>query len=119
MKIEQLSIAQAVELGLQEPYACITRLSQVEVGLTPAEICLDDVLEARFFGPDREIHFYQEEDGLAAVMLEDEPSDEFYDTTSPLQDARFGKHLTIRQYIVYDEDGQGSIWDIRPVKWEG
>ena len=119
MRIVEMSVAQALEQAAQEPYAYITRLSQVELGPNPEHFSMDEVLEARFFGPHREIRIYQEANDFAGVMLEEEEDDVFLERIAQLRQPRFGKALTMRQYVVYDADGQGSIRDIRLVKWEG
>lgn len=119
MRIEELDISRAVALALQEPYAYITRLSsRAQVGPTPAAFSTKEVVEAHFFGPLREIRFYRQDDALCAVMLEEEETDTFLEKTSELRDPGFGHALTLRQYITYDEDGQGSIRSIRLVEWK-
>lgn len=118
MKIVEMPVAQALALAAKEPYAYITRLSQVEVGLNSETFSLEEVLEARFFGPQREIRIYHEDAEFVGVMLEEEEGDVFLERTSLLREPRFGKSLTLRQYIAYDADGQGSIQNIRLVKWE-
>lgn len=119
MKLEIIPVSRAVAAAVEEPYAYIRRLSsRVEVGPAPAVFLAEDVEEARFFGPRREIRFYREDGRLCSAALEDEQTDVFLDAVSRLRDPGFGRSLTMRQYITYDEDGQGRIRDIRLVHWE-
>lgn len=119
MKKYTLTADQAVSLGLQQPFAYITRLSEVTVGSTPAELSLEELLEARFFGPDREIRIWQEGDGFCALAVEEEAQDEYLDQPRAIRSSRFGRTLTLRRYLAYDEDGQAYIRDTRLVHWEG
>lgn len=118
MKIVDMTMAQALELAAKEPYAYITRLSRVKVGRNPREFSMDEVLEARFFGPKREIRIYREDDCCNAVMVEEEEGDVFLERVSQLREPEFGRCLTMRQYVDFDADGQGSIQTIRLVDWE-
>ena len=119
MKIVDLTMSQALELSAREPYAYITRLSCVEVGRNPKDFSMDELLEARFFGPQREIRIYRQDDCCQTVMLEEEEGDVFLERVSQLREPEFGHLLTVRQYIEYDADGQGNIQSIRLVDWEG
>ena len=119
MKIEELAVPDAIALGLQQPYAYITRLSCVELGHTPTACPTAELLEARFFGDRQEIRLYWQADELHAVRLEEEDGDVYIEKKRKLRDPKFGTHLTLRQYITYDDDGQGSIRTMRLVKWEG
>lgn len=114
-----LTPAEALELGLAQPYAYITRLSRVTVGPTPAQCPLEELLEARFFGPDREVRIYSGEEGLEAVCLEDEEQEDYLTSTCTVRDTRFGKYLTLRRYLGYDEDGQAYIQATRLADWKG
>lgn len=121
MKKTTLALDQALRLGLSEPYAYITRLSQVTVGPTPDVCPLEELLEARFFGPEREIRIWLEEDDFFAVSLEDEDQDDcLEDLTRPIRRADcFGADLTLRRYVAYDADGQAYIRDTRLVAKKG
>lgn len=120
MKKYTLDIEQAVALGLAQPYAYITRLSEVTVGPTPPEFSPAELLEARFFGPDREVRIWAGDTGLEAICLEDDGQDDFLDLPNrEIRAARFGKELTLRRYLDYDKDGQAYICATRLVDWKG
>lgn len=120
MKKFTLDIEQAVALGLAQPYAYITRLSEVTVGPTPPEFSPAELLEARFFGPDREVRIWAGDTGLEAICLEDDGQDDFLDLPNrEIRAARFGKELTLRRYLDYDKDGQAYICATRLVDWKG
>ena len=120
MKKYTLDIEQAVALGLAQPYAYITRLSEVTVGPTPPDISPAALLEARFFGPAREVRIWAGDTGLEAICLEDDGQDDFLDLPNrEIRAARFGKELTLRRYLDYDKDGQAYICATRLVDWKG
>lgn len=120
MKKYTLDIEQAVALGLSQPYACITRLSEVTAGPTPPDFSPEELLEARFFGPQREVRIWAGDTGLEAICLEDDGQDDFLDLPPrKIRASRFGKELTLRRYLDYDEDGQAYICATRLVDWKG
>lgn len=119
MKKTTLTVEDAIRLGTELPYAYITRLSEVTVGPTPDVFGTGELLEARFFGPDREVRIFRCEDDLCAVMLEDEAGDVYLDKTSRIRRSCFGKTLTLRRYLSFDEDGQAYIAETRLLDWEG
>lgn len=99
------------------PLQMVTRLSAVELGATVFPVDLSEVTEARYFGPEGELRFF-DDGGLVAVLVEDEPGDVYIDRTANLL-PKFGKRLTKRQYVAFDWDGQGYIRIIRLLDWEG
>lgn len=100
------------------PFMMATCLSEVRLGKAVFPVDLSEVIEARYFGPECEMRFYDDGNGLNAALVQEEPKEVFIDRTSKLLPA-FGKTLTRRQYVVYDEDGQGDIKMVRLLKWEG
>lgn len=122
MRRTDLEVREA--LGLLErqpqrfPYQMIYRLSGVELGARRAPVDLEEAAEARFFGPEAELRFYEGRDGLAALLVEDEPEDLWVDRQARLL-PRFGSTLTSRQYMAFDQDGQGYIALVRLLDWRG
>ena len=118
MKIHSLPVEEALSLGQQLPYAYITELSRVVVGHTPVALEQEELLEARFFGLQEEIHIYQTADGLAAIALTENEDDLWIDHQRRIRDPKFGHSLTVREYISYDTDGQAYISHIRLLDWK-
>ena len=122
MKKYTLDLQQAISLGLQEPFAYITRLSEVQVGRTPGEFSTDELLEARFFGREREIRILASEDGFQAYCLEDEDGDDCLEFIRQVRKSRnfsrFGSELTLLSYLGFDADGQAYICDTRLRNWK-
>ena len=119
MKKYTLDIEQAVTLGLDQPYAYITRLSEVTVGPTPPAFSPKELLEARVLGPHREVRIWAGEKGLEALCLEDDGQEDFLDLSRQIRTPRFGKELLLRRYLDYDRDGQAYICATRLVDWKG
>lgn len=119
MKKTELTESQAIRMGLALPYAYITRLSEVTVGKTPDSFTTEELLDAHFFGPDREVRIWHDGDGFRAVSLEDGEQEDHLDLTRSIRRSCFGRRLTMRRYLAFDEDGQAYICGTRLVHWEG
>ena len=113
----ELDVQEAVRIGKTMPFAYFARLSEVSVGYTPEEISLEELTEARFFGPDGEIRICETGEGLSAAELKEVPGVLYIDKKTGLLPG-FGSKLVKRQYIVFDEDGQGGIAATRLLHWE-
>lgn len=113
-----LTKEQALEQIKTLPFAMITRLSEVTIGKAPKEFCFDELIEARFFDTDKEIHIFQENGEWNYACIFEDGKTEFFDDSKGLISGR-GKKIVVRKYIKYDEDGQAYISDMRLVSWEG
>lgn len=72
-----------------------------------SDVSMEHLIEARAFGGGKELHVFEGIDGrLKAVLTieEDDGEDNWYDETVLLR-SNFGRKLTIRHLISYDEDG--------------
>lgn len=115
-----LSVKEALEIGKSMPYAMFTHLSKVTLGKTPTVVSLDELIEARFFGGNGEIHIFTENGEQKAVHITDEENDSRFppiDREYTLL-SNFGKKLTVRQYIDFDNEGQAYIKAVRLLGWE-
>lgn len=120
MKREQLDVQQALQRAKGLPYAWICRLSQVYLGYCPAEISLEELLEARFFGPEEEVRLFFREGQLQAAVCIEEPGDRVIPATYALQHPeQFGQELTVHQMVESDEDGQCYVAAVRLAEWKG
>lgn len=119
MKIDDLlSVQQALERGAALPWALVRSLSRVTLGPVPADVDTDELIEARFFGPDQEVRLFQTEDGLRAVQLTAEPDDSTIEQVRPIADPAFGGSVTVIYTLQADEDGQMNIAYTRLAGWE-
>ena len=120
MRIDELSLNQGLEQGQALPYVYIREMSRIVIGRNPQEICLPEVLEARFFRPGTEIRIFRGESGLNAVKISAEEGDTYIDSTRTLANPqRFGSRLRFREYLTPDEDGQMCIEEVCLTDWEG
>lgn len=114
-----LTKKQALEQRKNLSFAMITRLSEITIGEAPEELSFDELIEARFFDADREIHIFQENGEWNYTCISEEDGVEFFDRESRLI-AGLGTKLVTRKHIAYDKtDGQAYISDMRLVNWEG
>ena len=105
----QLPIEEAKEKAQSYPYALIYEMSDLAFGRTEElpPIHWDECLEARFFSKDGELHFFENEDGMKAVLVTDD-GDDVLDRTYRIHQ-RFqlvGEGVKVREYLDYDKDGQ-------------
>lgn len=119
MIIRELEPAEAIEFGRTMPYALIRTLSEVSLGHTPPELpSPEEILEARFFSADAEVRIVLNGETLCAALLSEEPGAETVDRTLTLQNPQFGKSVSLRHLIRYDEDGQASLSSGRLYDWK-
>lgn len=119
MKREKLEINTALQQGMQLPFALIRTWSIVYLGKCPVQMPqLDELLEARFFGKNREIRIFRREGDMHAVSLEQTPEDRTLEETYELE-SKFGKALTVCRHLSVDEDGQTVFIATRLSFWEG
>lgn len=90
-------------------YAWIQSENSVMIGtLDDVKIDHDLLLEARIFSNEKEIHVFTYDDELRAVLTEHEKDDHVIERKQLLR-RRFGKTVTVRHYVGYEEDGQAFI----------
>lgn len=118
MKPTDLTLEAALLQAQTMPFAYMASFSSVTIGRTPGQPDLSEVLEARFFGPDGEIRIYRDGEALRATAYMDRPEDIYMDCTSETISPRFGKSITKRRYVEFDEDGQAKIAATRLLDWK-
>ena len=118
MKTEELSVQDAIEQGMALPWALVRSLSSVTLGLTPAEVDQEELLEARFFHAEEEIRVFQVDGRLRAARLCAETKDSRIERTYQISNPKFGKRLTVSYELEADEDGQTYLSVARLVGWE-
>lgn len=104
------------------PWAYIASYGSLTMGLTPEKILFDEILDARFFGPEGELRLFRRGDVLEALWVDDTPCPRQLDTTIDKiikLKSFYGKELTMRQHIVFDEDGQACIYTTRLAALKG
>lgn len=115
-------IPDAMEQAKSLPYAWVLQDSQVYLGRTDQfalpDLPAEDWREARFFGPEGELRFIRCDDGRLEAFWLTETGDDVLDHTVPLLPG-FGRQLTLRRILDYDEDGQVSVAATRMLSWEG
>ncbi len=114
------------ELRETYTYAWIQRIGSVTLGkITEEEIIPEELLEARFFSTEKELHVYWHNDSLWTTETTKEESDSLLETDSQGEKYRQeGCHyfeethvvrgkgtpkLTLRHFIEHDEDGLAYI----------
>lgn len=94
-------------------YALIYKISEIVLSETAklTDQDLDECMEARFFSDSRELHIFENEDGMCAVCVSDTDEKDIILKEYEL-DSRFhtaGTTLLVQEYIEYDADGQACI----------
>ena len=121
MKPEKIeNIEKAVESGKNLPFAFIRNFSSIYLGKNTQNIDVDELLEARFFSKNEEIRILRINGDFLCSIRSDEAGDEdFIEKKYRVANENFGKTITVRRYIRYDEDGQASLSEPRLCGWEG
>ena len=116
-----MDLRRALAEGAALPYSLIFTYGGVTLGRTPEQLPPEEeVIEARFFSEEREIHVWREGGTLRAACLADSPEDagaaaEKY----KLENGQLGAWIAVRRYWDYDEDGQCYVSARRLAGWEG
>lgn len=119
MKREVLTVEEALQRGQKLPWAWIRSLSSVSLGARPAEVNMDELLEARFFGPETEVRIFHSGGALRAAALTTETTDKTIQRQFDIENPMFGDSITVRYTLEADEDGQMNRTDACLVGWEG
>lgn len=112
-EIQSHMLAQAANY----PFSFIRCFSEVLLGANTAQLDTENLLEARFFGLEGELRIYRDGDMLKAVTLSEEDGDETLDERYRIANPRFGRELTIRKILAFDEDGQAYVRATRLMDW--
>lgn len=115
MKIQGITICNNVNIKEENyAYGLVTEMSRV-VLLSGEELkdymIGEELLEARFFDKEKELHIWREDDLLKSVLVtetkEAKPILKEYPLTSAVSPD--GKWICTAQYPAFDEDGQAYI----------
>ena len=115
--IRNVEADEAIQTGSKLEYALLYMMSELVFcrgkDINLQEINFDECLEARFFGPEKEVHLFRNDDRWTAVVTEDKEDldhiDRKYRLSKNHQNTGIGRELIVREYIGYDEDGQAYI----------
>lgn len=118
MKQTIISAAQLEMLAARFPFAWLTTDEAVTVGVTPPVLPWQTLAEAVFFGPEGQLQVTRCTQGLRAVLLQDEPQDEFLPEEQRRLLPAFGGVITVRQAVEYDADGQACRGALRLLCWK-
>ena len=110
---EEIDISEAIDRIRDFDYALVFKISDMKLIKAGefAEKDLDELVEARIFSDNSEIHIFRYDDGLKCVKISDSGFDdvlvEKYDLEKRF--SQIGKTVTVKKYIDYDDDGQAFI----------
>ena len=120
MQLEKLDVQEALRRGRALPYGWICTLGGVSLGPVSEKLPLEELVEARLFGPSEEVRLFCREGELQAAMLTEEPGDQILSETYPIQNKTlFGTELTVHQILDADEDGQCYVAAVCLADWKG
>ena len=96
------------------PFALLYYLSEVkltECAKLAGNIDFSQLLEARFFGEQGELHIFRNEEQLRAVEVKEIGETDYIEKRETLGKnfQKAGSYLLIRKYVDYDDDGQAVI----------
>lgn len=114
-----LTVEEALQRGQKLPWAWIRSISSVSLGLKPETVDLNELLEARFFGPEEEIRIFRNGGALRAAALSAEAADKTIKRRFDIENPMFGSSITVRYTLEADEDGQMNRICTCLIGWEG
>ncbi len=121
---EKLLPEQAKAMTGDYPYVLAHMMSEVVFGHTD-EVMINEkeLLEARFFSPESELHIFRRDKEWMAVRITDGDDGDWM-TRGYLLEKRYanlGNTLVIKDYLAADEDGQIYVTLSRlcDIVWEG
>ncbi len=126
MEIKEIKLSQALDknqlLANGYQYIWMQEISDVQLTqLEKVELNEDELLEARIFNNTSEIHIFEYDGLLKAVLTETHPTDQnvkndhldftltHYRERTQLLRVKYGKKLTLRDFIGYDDDGLAYV----------
>lgn len=118
MKIDDLTVQEALERGQTLPWALVRCLSQVTLGPVPTDISQEELIEARFFSADEEIRVFRSCGQLRAVRLYAGLEDNTLEQTRHIKNSKFGRTIKVCYMLEADEDGQMNLTTARLTGWE-
>ena len=96
-------------------YALLYMISEIILCKTQTlpEIEWEECLEARFFSENGEMHIFERENGMEAVMVKDSNEEDIlvkeYKLNANAKYSAIGKIILVQEYLTYDEDGQAIV----------
>jgi len=113
MKMNEISVEEAVESAKRYKYALIYEISDMYFGSTEAMKVLDlsECIEAFFFDETGEIHIYHTEDGIRAMEYIEEADNTVIEKLYATNKYRGEgvQNVIVREYLEADEDGQMCV----------
>lgn len=112
-RVTEITADEAWKYRTEYEYALVYMLSEVLLCKTSQleDFDFGECTEARFFSSDKELHVFETEDGLSAVMVADSGEEDCvirkYELSPRFSD--IGKKLVVQEYLEYDEDGQVMV----------
>lgn len=115
---EYKEIGEVIDYGLETyPYALLYCMSELRLNKCELlrDIKRDEVMEARFFGIEGELHFYIEDGKNIGVEIADQEDEDSMIENIPVLDNKkgLGKYIQVKRYIDYDSDGQAFVAQTR------
>ncbi|MBE5924766.1 MAG: hypothetical protein E7271_09960 [Lachnospiraceae bacterium] len=108
MKINRIEDIKNIDIN-NYCYAWVQEYDSVKLGtVNDVSIDYDNIIEARFFSSDKELHIFCYDDEMCAVEIIKEDEDDYFEEKQILR-KRFGKNITLRYYVDYEDDGQAYI----------
>ncbi len=120
MMEKDLSLEEGFSLGKELPFLYQRGFSDLYIGPNKKDLGVDSLqsaLELRFFSERKEIRFFLRDKEWKAVEISQE--DEVIYSVHSIQNKIYGKTITLKKFLDYDEDGQCYVKATTLSGWEG
>ena len=118
MKLERLSVEEALRRGQALPWALVRSLGGMSLGAVPETIETEELVEARFFDAHTEVRLFRRDGALQGAALTEEDGDNQWEKVYRIENPAYGARLKLASTLAADEDGQTYIAATRICGWE-
>lgn len=118
MKLERLSVEEALRRGQALPWALVRSLGGMSLGATPKDMETEELVEARFFDAHTEVRLFRRDGALQGAALTQEEGDNILEKAYRIENPAYGARLKMASTLMADEDGQTCIAATRICGWE-
>lgn len=118
MKMERLTVEEALRRGRALPWALVRSLGGMSLGATPREIDTAELVEACFFDARTEVRLFRRDGALQGAALTGEDGDNALERAYNIENPAYGARLKLSSVLEADEDGQTYIAATRICGWE-
>jgi hypothetical protein len=111
--VQNIDLQEAYQSVKDYTYALLYMISQRILCKTEELPMIDweECQEARFFSEEKELHIFEDEEGMRAIIVYDTDQEDIMVKEYELDNmfVSLGKTVLVQEYLAYDDSGQVSV----------